>query len=178
MAVDEIYRTAELRAKQQSKILNQLVRTPEADLYAALAFRAKQIPAEVSPVEDLDDSMRTALAFSGSFGVALDPDSLTRDKATVELGKRIFQRWSRTLHDFACKPTREDAKLSRRLLTAITGHSNGTAIIAAVLAGTFAVSAPVAAIIAALVTKLVVAPAAEEVCKEWSKALKKKRRSR
>jgi hypothetical protein len=97
-------------------------------------------------------------------------DDLERGSA-VELGKKIFARWNRTLNEFACKPNSEDANLQNQLIGALTGKEGGTAVIAGLMITSFGASPAVAAVVAALLVKLVLAPAAKEVCNAWSDAL-------
>ena len=176
MKTDDLLRNAEEAALRDSQNLNQLAQMPPNDLYAALAHRTIAVANQVAPpqAQDNDDNLRAvSVPLIMSFGTPLDTESLTRDAIAVELGKRIFWRWSQTLHDFACEPSKADADLARRLLDSVTGRGNGTAIVAAVLAGYFAVNAGVAAVVAALITKLIWAPAADEVCKAWTEQLRK-----
>ena len=117
-------------------------------------------------------AMSSSAQHSGTFDVSLDKDDLRRDSESVALGERIFRRWSEILHEFLCKPGKEDEELRGRVMAAIVGKDTGaTALITTVLVTSFGVSIPIAAVVAALVIRLIVDPAADEVCKFWGEKL-------
>jgi hypothetical protein len=170
MENDELFRTTEAAARQSSGALEKLTHGSQEDLYAALVLRIKNASGGSAKL-NVDDQSRGAVA-TGSFDAPLDIDDLPRDKETTTVGKLIFRRWSRVLHNFACNSESEDADLRDRLLNAISGKSGGgVALVAAMLVASFGLSPAVAAVIAALLAKLIVAPAADEVCKAWGKTL-------
>ena len=148
----DLFRSATRAASRSTESLKNL---DEDALYAALAVATSgQIEGSLE-VSSLDRSVR----------------NLPRGKGPSSLGKKIFQRWSRTLHDFCCNPTSADKKERDQLVKALTGQGGGTAVITAILMSTFAMSPVVAPIIAALLVRLIIAPAANELCIAWDKSL-------
>jgi len=102
---------------------------------------------------------------------ALTIDDAGRPNGARELGKRIYSRWSRTLHDFLCAPSTEDKDLTDKVWAALAKQGGAVAALSAVLVSAFGLAPATAAIVAALVMKLVVTPAGNEVCKFWSEKL-------
>jgi hypothetical protein len=157
MADIDLIQAAERIATENSTAVAALQQSSEPDLLAALAQRVQE-------------------ATSGSVTIArmtpIDPDRLPRDSATLAIGRRIFQRWSRATHDFLCNSGGADEDLRERLISAITGRDGGaTALLAGALVVAFGASPAVAAIVAALLMKLVVAPAKDELCASWAASL-------
>ena len=143
-------------AKTHMASLDALSRLGNADLFEALALKVQEAA--------------TTSASIATFDAKFDSDLLTRGPM-AEVGKRIFQRWSRTLHDFVCKPNSEDAGLRDKLIKSLTGKDGGMAVLAGILVATFGASPAVAALLAALFVRLFAQPAAEEICKAWDEQL-------
>jgi hypothetical protein len=172
----DLFRSAEAAAQGSRESLARLIASPEIHLYAALAltltrevrgFEAEPFGKVRLRSDDLERGSGTASAFD----VRVRIDDFERGDAN--LGQQIFRRWSRVLHEFVCKPSKDDAELRDRVLGAIVGKDGGgVAVVAAVLAGVFGVSPGLSALIAALLIKLIVAPAADEVCEAWNDNLK------
>jgi hypothetical protein len=96
-----------------------------------------------------------------------------RRARSQSLGRRVFQRWSNVLHQFVCRPTKEDKALRTSILIAMTVRdASGINALAHVLSDSFGLTAQLAVLIAALLVRLVIASAAEEVCQAWAKTLK------
>jgi hypothetical protein len=150
---------AEHSAAGGSDAMAALVKLAPPDLFAALGHQ-------------VSEAARGAPGVT-SFAVTVDLDELDRGVLT-DLGKRIFARWNRTLHDFLCKASSEDQDLKSRVLQALSGKDvSASAILVGVLVGTFGLAPAVATIVSALVVKLVVQPAGDEICKFWDEQLAK-----
>jgi hypothetical protein len=156
MGEDEIIRTAVQHATRESHSFEKLQADTKEDLYVALAR-------SIADVASLDPAHTKFHRY--------ETDDLMRNSASLDLGKRIFQRWNRALHEFACTPDKEDEDIRRKLLNAIAGKEGGAAVIAGIMAGTFGVSPVVAAIVAALLLKVIINPALDEVCQLWAKEI-------
>lgn len=145
-------------AGANAAIAESLRHNREPDLLAALAQTATR-SAEGSP----------AIARM----TAIDLDSLPRDSETVELGRRILARWSRSLHQFMCtSDDKEDEELRTRVWNAITGKDGGaTALLAGTLVAAFGASPALAALVAALLMKFMISPARDEICSAWKASL-------
>jgi hypothetical protein len=157
MSESNLLRAAERIAAENRSVIAAFENTSDPDLLAALAQRVGE-------------------ASDGSTEIArmsvIDPDLLPRDNVTKALGKRILDRWSRTMHDFLCNSDEEDQDLRKRLLGAFTGKDgSATALLAGTMVAAFGASPAVAAVVAALLTRLVIAPARDEVCETWAKSL-------
>lgn len=125
------------------------------ELYRLIYVRTSQMAA---PCGSSDLNLRSR---SG------EDDALRTSEAT-EIGRRIFMRWSKTLHAFVCAPQNEDADLRSQLVSAIVGKGGGAAaLVAGTLVASFGLSPAVSALVAALLLKLIVAPAADELCATW-----------
>jgi hypothetical protein len=110
---------------------------------------------------------------------ATNIDDLPRDgtasqlpTALRDLGRRIFLRWSRALHDFLCSEGGENSTLRGKLFEALLGKGGGAAAISAIMMSTFGVSPAIAVLVATLLTKIIIAPAQEEICAVWLISLK------
>ncbi len=161
MDIDELVRGVAERQARNAKSAARLIDQPEDALYALLATTVVET-ASISSAND--DQFRS----SGVNDLLRSPDALT-------LGRRIFLRWARSLHDFLCGPSDDDKKLREQILRAIFNKEAGSvAIVAGGLVAAFGLSAALAAIVAALVVKLIFAPALDEVCKAWEEALSPK----
>jgi hypothetical protein len=163
MDSDELLRAAAQKqtdlANNEAKRLDALLNQREPDLYSLLAAR-------------ITEPVAGSAAANDRFRGRIDLDELDRSTAAVELGKRIFARWSRALHDFLCSPSTEDKNLRDDMLQAIfSKQGGGVAIIAGGLVATFGASPAIAAVVAALLVKLIMAPAVDEVCKAWAETL-------
>ena len=153
---DDLFRSAEISWQESSTQLEVFARVPIADLYAALVSRVQ----DEATGKKLHSEQRVNF------------EELERGSSEAELGKRIFRRWSKALHDFTCSSSMDEKDVRDRLINAISGkEGGGVALIAATLVGAFGVSPAVAAVIAALVSRLIIAPAADEVCQAWAKSL-------
>ena len=155
MSSDDLLRSRANAAAQATDVTDIALAQSEDTLYALLAANLLDGGAA---------DHRTRSAF--------DTDDLMRSEATVQLGRRVFARWSRALHDFLCTPGAEDQQLRERLLNAIFARDGGgVAIVSGGLVAAFGLSPGVAAIVATLVVKLVVAPAQGELCEAWGQSL-------
>jgi hypothetical protein len=171
---DELLRSVEESLQSESHNLDALVEISVDDLYAAAGLRARNaLVARAAQVINADELARGGQSrLAQLFDTKLVVDALSRNEDEKNLGKRIFRRWNRTLHDFACNANAEDRDLKDKLLSAISMKTGGgTAVVAAVLAGYFLVSPPLAAVLAALLIKLILVPAGQEVCQAWAGAL-------
>lgn len=119
--------------------------------------------------EDLFDMLATEISKPGNqFRTNFSSDDLVRSPDVRSLGKRIFMRWSVTLHAFVCKSDGEDKELRAKLVNAIVGKGGGAAaIIAGSLVAAFGLSPAVAALVAALLLQLFIIPAGKELCATW-----------
>jgi hypothetical protein len=157
MNEDDLYRSAVAKATSSQSNVAILAAQSENDLFATLAQRTEAVALGV----------QSALAFDAPFSA----DDLRRDSATIALGRRIFRRWSRALHQFACSTGEEDKSARDRLWSALIGKEGGAAVIAGILVASFGASAAVAAVVAALLVKIVIQPATEELCESWGRSL-------
>jgi hypothetical protein len=140
-------------AKLSEPAVDSLTSARDADLFAALGYQLSQ---------------SSAGSTQGGYDTEFDPDDLPRDTAFQDLGKRLFKRWNKTLHEFVCGSSSEDKALRDRLLGALMGKEGGAAaLLAGTLVAVFGVSPALSAVIATLVIRLVVKPAAGEICESW-----------
>lgn len=116
MKDDELVRSAVEAAGRADDSVRTLLAQSEVDLYAALAQRV-ELAATGSPAVT-------------EFSMAFSRDLLLRDESAISVGKRIFRRWSRALHQFACIPDKQDQDMRDRLWSALTGTEGATAVIA------------------------------------------------
>lgn len=154
MKADELLRQSAGEQGARIADLEGLADRPTDELFGLIYVRAVQSTA------------------SGSVGgpLRMQPaaDDAVRSGEATAVGRRIFMRWSRALHDFVCVPQQEDADLRAQLVSAIVGKGGGAgALVAGTLVASFGLSPAVAAVVAALMLKLIVAPAAEELCATW-----------
>lgn len=147
---------AEAAAQQAQETLDGLCNRRAPDLFAALAQRVSDTA--------ISDSNR-------GFGAAIEVGAFTLNNETVALGRRIFHRWNKTLHQFVCEPDSNDDAVRTKLISALTGREGGVAVVAAALVTTFGANMGVAAIVAALLMRLFLQPAGEELCATWKKHL-------
>jgi hypothetical protein len=157
MPTDQRIETAIKKASAAADNLQRLQKQSEPNLFVGLALRTEQT------IEQRDIAL--------TFDAPLRIDDLPMDRELQSLGRRIFLRWSRTLHQFVCVPDKEDADIRERLLSALTGAEGGAAVIAGVLVACFGASPANAAIIAALLLKIIIVPAGAELCEAWKKTL-------
>lgn len=128
------------------------------DLYAALAMEATSQAGGKS-------------RFTGESRITTGKLDMAPD--LVNLGKAIFSRWNRTLHDFACGAGEDGTRMRDDLFKALTGKEGGVALTASVLVGFFGLSIVTATLIATILLKVVVVPAGEEVCRVWGETIGK-----
>ncbi|KAA1054454.1 hypothetical protein [Azospirillum argentinense] len=167
---DDLLRSAVATSMRAKRALDDLQDQSPDDLYRSLAA---QVAAASSEAPSSASFVPTGQAQISDDDLRRGPqaDDLRRGQ-DIELGKRIFQRWNRTLHEFVCKPNTADQDLRAKLVGALTGtEGGGVALVAGILVAAFGASPAVAAIVAALLIKLVVAPAADEICQVWAAAL-------
>ncbi len=156
MNEDELYRSAFDSAVASERNISDLYARSAPDLYAILAERTQSASRGTT---------------GHGFATPVNIDDLHRDVTTTDLGKRIFLRWSRALHQFACDPDADDVTARDRLVSALTGSESSAAVVAAILVSSFGASPAVAAVVAALLIKLIFQPAKLEVCETWSRWL-------
>jgi hypothetical protein len=150
---------AEKSAAGSSAAIGELVKLAPPDLFAALGHQVSEAA--------------SGAAGANNFAVSVNVDELDRGVFT-DLGRRIFARWSRALHDFLCKSSSEDQDLKSRVLSALSGKDvSATVVLVGVLVGTFGLAPAVATIVATLVVKLIAQPAGDEICKYWDEQLAK-----
>ncbi|MFZ1431643.1 MAG: hypothetical protein WAS21_33390 [Geminicoccaceae bacterium] len=157
MSGSEILRSAIAQAQPYEQRLSGL--TEENDLFAALGM-------------ETESQAQGKSAFAGIPRV-VSSDDLNQSSALVSAGRRIFARWNKTLHEFACKSDETDKELQSDLLRALTGREGGTALIAGVLVAAFGMSLVPATLVATLLLKIVIVPAGAEVCEIWGAAIAK-----
>jgi hypothetical protein len=89
-----------------------------------------------------------------------------------EIGRRLFRRWSRELHNLACGSD-EAYKVDREsILQAIGGDDVAVAAaITAVLIVSFGVAPALAPLLAGLVLKYIIKPAGDTLCEYWREHL-------
>lgn len=155
MSDNKILSTAITQVQPYEQRLSGL--TEVNDLFAALAM-------------ETESQARGKSEFAGLKRV-VTRDDLNQSSALVSAGKRIFVRWNRALHEFACKPSDADKDLQSNLLRALTGKEGGTALIAGVLVTAFGMSVVLATLVATLLLKIVIVPAGEESCTIWEEAI-------
>lgn len=158
MAEDEVLVRSVEKASQLSKpAVDSLASARDADLFAALGYQLSR---------SAEGSVR------GGYIAGIDKDDLPRDKAFQDLGKRLFERWNKTLHEFVCGSSSENKVLRERLVAALMGKEGGAAaLLAGTLVAVFGVSPALSAVIATLVVRLVVKPAAHELCESWKSSI-------
>lgn len=151
----------------QNKVLRSAVETLESkvakaeklteeDIYIALATEAGQQARGGMGLQDV---------------AAISADRLERSDDNLSLGKAIFRRWNRTLHDFVCSPSDDDEALQVQVMEALAGKGSGVALIAGVLVSAFGLHMLTATLIASLVMRLFAEPVKEEVCDYWTTKL-------
>lgn len=154
MKADEILRQSASEQSTRIAALEKLAERPTDELFGLLYVRAVQ--------------STTSNPMGGPLQMQPLAENAVRSGEAAAVGRRIFMRWSRTLHAFVCAPGPEDAELRAKLVHAIVGKGGGaTAIVAGTLVASFGLSPAVAALLSALMLKLIVAPAAEELCASW-----------
>jgi hypothetical protein len=102
---------------------------------------------------------------------AVSADRLERSPDNLTLGKAVFRRWNRTLHEFVCTSNDEDKELKDKVLQALMGQGSGAALIAGVLVSAFGLHLVTATLIASLLVRLVLVPAKEGACEYWRSKL-------
>jgi hypothetical protein len=155
---EELIEAANEAAARAKKAVEKLKNYSEPDLFLVLNLRVTDLEKEVG---------------QQAFDLPIDPDRFPRGPGFQQLGKRIYLRWSQSLHSLVCKDGAENRDIRNQILSALSlKDGGGAALIAGFLVTLFGVSPAIAAVVAVLIVRLIVQPAGVEICKSWEDALK------
>lgn len=123
--------------------------------------------------------MRLAAASVEPRGAALDANFAV-DAATLgveddfqDLGRRLYVRLSKEMHQLLCGDASADAADRDKIKNAIGIGDGLVAVLTGILVSSFGLMPAIGAIIAALLAKRIFVPAGHEVCAFWATKLPK-----
>lgn len=146
---------------QAQAAMENLLNYDEEQLYAELAVRKNLV--ENDP------------ANAGSFNLQATHDETSMMGARdvlVELGQRLFRRWSVEAHNVVCGSGAADDEDRKKIAEAFgVDQMMAGAAVAAFLVSSFGMAPAIAAVVAALAMRRFFRPGYEEFCKVWKKHL-------